>query len=105
MKIDNIKKEVTHDMKNLRKKNKTEMQNKMEGQSIRLEQGEDRISEHEDEMVIKGKTEKLLFRQLKTCERNMQKFNDSIKRQTRESWTLKKEKKCKKKEPILYSTK
>jgi hypothetical protein len=31
-------------------------------------------------MVIKGKTEELLIRQLKTCERNMQEFNDSIKR-------------------------
>jgi hypothetical protein len=34
--------------------------NKMEGQSSRLEQAEDRISELEDEMVIKGKTEELL---------------------------------------------
>jgi hypothetical protein len=42
--------------KNLRKKNETEMQNKMEGQSRRLEQTEERISELEDEMVIKGKT-------------------------------------------------
>jgi hypothetical protein len=30
-------------------------------------------------MVIKGKTEELLVRQLKTCERNMQEFNNSIK--------------------------
>jgi hypothetical protein len=47
------------------------MQNKMEGQSSRLEQAEDRISELKDEMSIKGKTEELLVRQLKTCERNM----------------------------------
>jgi hypothetical protein len=33
------------------------MQNKMEGQSSRLEQAEYRISELEDEMVINGKTE------------------------------------------------
>jgi hypothetical protein len=32
----------------------------MEGHSSRLEQAEDIISEHEDEMVIKGKTEELL---------------------------------------------
>jgi hypothetical protein len=32
----------------------------MEGQSSRIEQTEDRISELEDEMVIKGKTEELL---------------------------------------------
>jgi hypothetical protein len=29
--IDNIKEEVTHDMENLRKKNETEIQNKLEG--------------------------------------------------------------------------
>jgi hypothetical protein len=31
-------------------------------------------------MIIKGKTEELLVRQFKTCERNMQEFNESIKR-------------------------
>jgi hypothetical protein len=31
-------------------------------------------------MVIKGKTEELLVKQLKTCERNMQELTDSIKR-------------------------
>jgi hypothetical protein len=36
------------------------MQNKMEGHSIRIEQTEDRISELEGEMTIKGKTEELL---------------------------------------------
>jgi chromosome segregation ATPase len=56
------------------------MQNKMEGQSSRLEQAEDRISELEDEMVIKGKTKELLVKQLKTCENKMQELNDSIKR-------------------------
>jgi hypothetical protein len=48
------------------------MKNKMEGQSSRIEQAEDRISELEDEMVIKGKTEELLVKQLKTCEKKMQ---------------------------------
>jgi chromosome segregation ATPase len=52
----------------------------MEGHSSILEQAEDRISELEDEMVIKGKTEELLVRQLKSCERNMQELTDSIKR-------------------------
>jgi DNA repair exonuclease SbcCD ATPase subunit len=80
MKIDNIKEEETQYMENLRKKNETEMQNKMEGQSSRLEQAEDRISELKNEMVIKGKIEELLARQLKTCERNMQEFTNSIKR-------------------------
>jgi hypothetical protein len=31
-------------------------------------------------MTIKGKTEELLVRQLKTCEKNMQEITDSIKR-------------------------
>jgi hypothetical protein len=56
-------------MGNLRKKNKTEMQNKMDGQSSRLEWTEDRILEFEDEMVIKGKTKQILDKHLKTCER------------------------------------
>jgi hypothetical protein len=57
MKIDSIKEEVTHDMENLKKNNKTQIQNTMEGNFSRLEQAEDKISELEDEMVIKGKTE------------------------------------------------
>jgi polyhydroxyalkanoate synthesis regulator phasin len=68
-KIDNIKEEVTHDMENLRKKSETEIQNKMEGHSSRIEQTEDRISELVDEMATKGKTEELLVKQLKTCEK------------------------------------
>jgi hypothetical protein len=55
MKIDNFKEEVIHDMENLRKKNETKIQNTMEGHSSRLEKAEDRISELEDEMEIKGK--------------------------------------------------
>jgi hypothetical protein len=67
-------------MENLRKKNKTELQNKTEGQSSRIEQTEDRISELEEEMVIKGKTEELLVKQLKICKKKMQEHTDSIKR-------------------------
>jgi hypothetical protein len=65
------------------KKNKAETQNTVEGHSSKLEQAEDRISEHEDKMEIKGKTEKLLaikgktedllVKQLRTCKRIMQK--------------------------------
>jgi hypothetical protein len=54
----------------------------MEGHSSRLEQAEDRISELQDEMVIKGKTEELLVKQLKTFERNMQEFTTPSKDQT-----------------------
>jgi hypothetical protein len=52
----------------------------MEGHSSGLEQVEDRISEIEDEMEIKGKTEELLVKQLKTCERNTQELTNAIKR-------------------------
>jgi hypothetical protein len=78
LKIDNIKEEVTHDMENLRKKNETEIQNTMEGRSRRLEQVEDRISELEDDMEIKGKTKALLLKQNKSCERNMQELTKYI---------------------------
>jgi hypothetical protein len=37
IKIGNIKEGMTQDMENLRKKNETELQNKMEGQSSRIE--------------------------------------------------------------------
>jgi hypothetical protein len=52
----------------------------MESKSSRIEQAEDKISELKDEMVIKGKTEDLLVKQLKTCEKKMQELADSIKR-------------------------
>jgi chromosome segregation ATPase len=71
---------VTHNIENLRKKDETEIQNIVEGHSSRLEQAEDRLSELQDEMEIKGKTEEQLFKQLKTCERNMQEISESIKR-------------------------
>jgi TolA-binding protein len=58
-------------MENIRKKNQTETQNTVEGHSSRLEQVEDRISELEDKIEIKGKTEELLVKQLKSYERNM----------------------------------
>jgi hypothetical protein len=67
-------------MENLRKKNETEMQNKTEGQSSRIEQAEDRMSELKDEMVIKGKNKELLVKQLKTCEKKIPELTDSIKR-------------------------
>jgi hypothetical protein len=55
-KVDNIKEERLRIGKtSKKKKNETEFQNKMEGQSRRIEQTEDRISELENEMVIKGK--------------------------------------------------
>jgi TolA-binding protein len=75
------------------------------GHSSRLEQAEDRISEHEDKMEIKGKTEELLVKQLKTYERNMQELSNSIKRPNLRIMALKKEKRCKQKGFIIYSIK
>jgi septal ring factor EnvC (AmiA/AmiB activator) len=66
-------------MEKLRKKNQSETQNTVEDHSSRLEQTEDRISELKDKIEIKGKTEELLGKQLKTCERNMQELTDPIK--------------------------
>jgi hypothetical protein len=56
-------------------------------------------------MVIKGKTEELLVKQLKTCKKKMQELTDSIKRPDLRIWALKKEKRCKQKECVIYSTK
>jgi hypothetical protein len=53
-------------------------------------------------MVIKGKIEELLVRQLKTCERNVQEFTAPSKDKTWKSQALKKEKRCKQKECVIY---
>jgi hypothetical protein len=44
----------------------------------RLEQAEDRTSELKDKIEIKGKTEELLVKPLKTCKRNIEELTDSI---------------------------
>jgi hypothetical protein len=63
----------------------------------------DRSSELEDKMEIKGKTEELLVRQLKTYETNMQENTNSIKRPNLR--IMKKEKRYKQKGFVIYSTK
>jgi septal ring factor EnvC (AmiA/AmiB activator) len=55
-------------------------QNTMEVHSSRLEKAEDRNSELKDKIEVKEKTEELLVKQLKTCERKRQEVTDSIKR-------------------------
>jgi hypothetical protein len=53
----------------------------VEGHSSRLEQVEDRISELEDKKEINEKNaEQILVKQLRSCERNIQKLTNSIKR-------------------------
>jgi hypothetical protein len=55
----------------------SETKNIVEGHSSRLEEVEDRISELKGKIEIKEKTEEILVKQLKSCERNMP---NSIKR-------------------------
>jgi chromosome segregation ATPase len=88
-----------------RKRNETEIQNRTEGHSSRIEQAEDRISELEDEMEIKGKAEELLHKQLKTCESNMKKLTNSIKRPNLRIMGIEEGEEVKQKEFITYSTK
>jgi hypothetical protein len=59
-------------MENLRKKNQTETKTTVEVHSSKLEQVEDRISELEDKIEIKEKTEEISVKQLNSYERNMQ---------------------------------
>jgi chromosome segregation ATPase len=77
------------------------MQNKVEGQSSRIEQAEDRISELKHEMLFKGKTKELSVKQLKTCEKKMQELTNSIKRPNLRIMDIKKDKRCKERECIL----
>jgi flagellar biosynthesis chaperone FliJ len=87
MTTQNIKGELNKDMENLRKKNKAEIleikspfsqtNNTVEDHTSILEQMEDRLSELEDNIEIK---EKILFKQLRSYERNIQELSDSIKR-------------------------
>jgi hypothetical protein len=65
----------------------------------------DRISELEDKMEIKGKTEKLLIKQLKTYERNMQELTDSIKRQNLRIMGIEEGEEVQAKGITIYSTK
>jgi Mg2+ and Co2+ transporter CorA len=51
----------------------------VESYSSRLEQVEDRISELEDKIQIKEKTEEILVKQLKNCGRNMQELHQKTK--------------------------
>jgi chromosome segregation ATPase len=77
----------------------------MEGHSSRTEQTEDRISELEDEMAIKGKTKEVLVKQLKTGEKKMQELTDSIKRPNLRIMGIEEGEEVKQKECIKYSTK
>jgi hypothetical protein len=55
---------------------------KQNGRSFRQNRTNKRQSHKlEDEMAIKGKTEELLVKQLKTCEKKIQELTNSIKRQ------------------------
>jgi hypothetical protein len=56
-------------------------------------------------MLIKGKTERLLVKQLKTCEKNMQVLTDSIKRPNLRIMGIEERKEMQQKYSVMYSTK
>jgi chromosome segregation ATPase len=89
-------------MENLKKKNEPEIQITMEGHSSRLEQAEDRISELEDKMETKGKTEDLLLKQHNSCEKNMQELTNSIKRPNLRIMGIEEEEEVQQKGFIIY---
>jgi hypothetical protein len=57
-----------------------QIKNIVVGHSSRLEQVKDRISEQQDKVDIKEKTEELFVKNLMRCERNTHEPSDSIKR-------------------------
>jgi septal ring factor EnvC (AmiA/AmiB activator) len=59
----------------------SQTKNTVEGHSSKLEQMEDGISEFKSKTDVKEKTEEILVKQLKSCERNMQELSNSIKKQ------------------------
>jgi hypothetical protein len=80
MKIENIKEEETHNMEKPQKK-ESNRNTKHSGRPLQQTRTRGRqISELEHKIEIKGKTEELFVKQLKTYERNIQELTDSIKR-------------------------
>jgi TolA-binding protein len=77
----------------------------MECHSSRLEQVEDRISELEDKIEIKGKAEELVVKQLKTYKRNFQELSNSTKRRNLRIMGLEDGKRYKQKGFVIYSIK
>jgi chromosome segregation ATPase len=77
--MENLRKKSNRNPRN--KKSLSQTKNTVKGHSSRLEQVEDRISALEEKIEIKEKSEAILIKQLKSCERNMQEISNSIKRQ------------------------
>jgi hypothetical protein len=84
-----MKEEFNKDMESLRKNIQTEILEikrslsqikKTEIHCRGTEQVEDRNSGHKDKIHIKEKTEEFLDKRLKSCERNMQEFCNSIRK-------------------------
>jgi chromosome segregation ATPase len=78
------------DLETLRRKNQTQIlerkssynqtKNIVESHSSRLEQVDDESQSSKIKIEVKEKTEDILVKQLKSCERNMQELRNSIKR-------------------------
>jgi hypothetical protein len=56
-------------------------------------------------MVIKGKTKEVLIKQLKTCEKKMQEFTNSIKRPNLRIMGIEEGEEVQARECVIYSTK
>jgi hypothetical protein len=107
-----MKKEVHKDMKNLIKINQTEtleikqFLNQINTGEIQQTRTSGRWNlRAEDKIDIKQKQEEILDKRLNNYKRNMQEFSNSIKRPNLQSWALKKQKRCKPKEYVIFSTK
>jgi chromosome segregation ATPase len=79
-KIDNIKKEVTHNMENLRKNNEQKYKTKWKANPAEQNKQNTESQNSKMKWELKEKTEELLVKQLKTCEKKMQELTESIKR-------------------------
>jgi hypothetical protein len=91
-------------MENLRKRTKQKCKTKWKANPA--EQNKQKtISELENEMVIKGKNKELLVNNSRPVKRKCKNSLNLSKDKPQESWALKKEKRCKQRECIIYSTK
>jgi orotate phosphoribosyltransferase-like protein len=104
MKIDNIKGEETRIW--IPQKKELNRNAKQNGRAIQQNRTSRRKNLRiKDEMVIKGKTEELLVKQLKNCEKNMQELTDSIKRPNLRIMSIEEGEKGQAKGMHTYSTK
>jgi chromosome segregation ATPase len=108
-----MKEEFNTDMESLRKSDQSEIlqikssinqiKNTVESYASRLEQVEDRISGHKNNIDIKEKTE-FLDKRLKNCKKNAQELCNFIKRPNLQIMGIEEGKRCKSNVYVIYST-